>query len=512
MLHAQRPAGQPARFGLSGLTGLEWRLLLLLLLCYVYFLPRYADWSQASRTALVLAIVNQHALTIDAYADSTGDYAEVNGHKYSDKAPGPALLGVPVYAAARVLLATPPGEMLVERMAHGEALRQTLKPGAAARDKVDFALAQAIVTWVVVALPSAVLGVVLFRVLGQVVPSERTRLLAVLVYGLGTSAFPYAGAFYSHQLAAALLFGAFALVWKQREPGAGRLMVVGLMLGLALISEYPTALIAGGIGLYVLAVTRRPLTWIWIGLGSVPALAVMGVYDQLIFGTPLPVGYNYSTLWEAEHHTGFFSLSVPTWAAFWGISFSPYRGLFYVSPVLLLGAVGLVAMALRPRFRFEALLCAWCVTSFVLFNSSSVMWTGGFAVGPRYLVPMLPFLAVGLAVCLDRWGGQPVFRVVAGLLIAWSVAVTWSLTIGGQAFPGFEQEPLWSVALPALADGNIARSLGTLGGLRGWWTLLPLVAIVGLLLARRPGGDRSMPGDTLNLGERRGEIRTAAGV
>src|SRR6266508_3801329 len=112
MLPVRRPPGLPT---LSGLSGLEWRLFLLLLVCYVYFLPRYADWSQSSRTALVLAIVHQHQLAIDDYADITGDYAEVGGHKYSDKAPGPALLGVPVYATARLLLLTPVGERLVDR-------------------------------------------------------------------------------------------------------------------------------------------------------------------------------------------------------------------------------------------------------------------------------------------------------------------------------------------------------------------------------------------------------------
>jgi hypothetical protein len=467
------------------LLGQEWRLLLLLLLCYVYFLPRYADWSQSSRVALILAVVTQGRLEIDDFAAGTGDYAEVNGHQYSDKAPGLALLGVPPYAAARLLLTTPLGERTVERLANGEALRQTLKPGEAARDKVDFALAQAIATWATVALPAALLGVALFRVLAEIVPSERARLLVTLAYGLATPAFAYAGALYSHQLTAVLLFISFALVWKQRQPGPGRLLLVGLLLGLALISEYPIALIAGGIGLYLLAVSRSVKALVLVAVGSLPMLAVMGIHNWLIFGTPLPVGYSYSTLWQAEHQTGFFSLSVPTVEAFWGITFSPYRGLFFVAPFLLLGVAGLVLLPLRRSLRAEALLAAWCVLSFVLFNSSSVMWTGGFAVGPRYLVPMLPFLALGVGAAVQHWGSTPWFRLALSLSLVWSVAVTWSLTIGGQSFPGFDHNPLLTQSLPALLAGDVARNLGTLAGLTGWWSLLPLLLLVGLLLPYR---------------------------
>jgi len=227
------------------------------------------------------------------------------------------------------------------------------------------------------------------------------------------------------------------------------------------------------------------MTGVFLGLGMVPPLACMAIYNLLIFGTLLPVGYAHSALWQNEHQTGFFSLSYPTLGAFWGITFGTYRGLFFMSPVLLLGLAGLVLLARRREYRAEALLCAWCVLSFVVFNSSSLMWSGGFGVGPRYLVPMLPFLAVGVAVAVERWRGSPAFRVLFGLLLAWSFAATWALTIGGQAFPTDDPSPLGNLALPALGRGDIARNLGTLAGLHGWWSLLPLAILV-VMLAPRP--------------------------
>src|SRR5688500_901749 len=93
----------------------------LMLLCYMYFLPRWADWSQNSRLALVRALGEQGTVQIDAYVSTTGDYALIEGRAYSDKAPGPALMAAPLYALIWPLLHLPPIErglaMLAERPA-----------------------------------------------------------------------------------------------------------------------------------------------------------------------------------------------------------------------------------------------------------------------------------------------------------------------------------------------------------------------------------------------------------
>ena len=70
---------------------------------YAYFYGG-AGWNQNSRFDLVRAIVEQGTLRIDAYDENTGDKAFANGHYYSDKAPGLALLAVPIAVATRPLL------------------------------------------------------------------------------------------------------------------------------------------------------------------------------------------------------------------------------------------------------------------------------------------------------------------------------------------------------------------------------------------------------------------------
>lgn len=476
------------------LTRRELVLVALFALCYGYFFPRYADWSQNSRLALVFAIVREGRLSIDTYASMTGDYAEFEGHRYTDKAPGPSLLAVPFFAIVEPILDSGPTALLMDKMAKGESLRATLKTQDAAHERMKWALGSVVATWSVVLVPAVVLIVVMYRLLGSLGASERERLLVIIAYGLATSAFPYAGNFYSHQLAASLLFVAFVLLWdgssrKSWTRQRSRLAMVGLLLALSLISEYPSALIVGAVGLYALWHLRGDVRGVgWMAVGGLPPLLVMGLYNLVIFHSPLPVGYSYSALWQEEHQAGFYSLLYPQPRIMWELAFGSFRGLFFMSPILLIGIAGLWHFARMPEYRAEWLVCLWSVGSFFLFNASSVMWHGGFAVGPRYLVPMLPFLALPIYFSLRQHRDFRLRHILVAALLAWSLIVTWSLTIAGQAFPDYEPSPLTRRALSSLAAGDVARNWGTLIGLPGLWSLLPL-AVVGmvLLLALRAG-------------------------
>ncbi len=73
------------------------------LVSYAYFYEG-GGWNQNSRLDLVRAIVEQGTLRIDPFHENTNDKAFANGHYYSDKAPGLALLAVPVAFAALPLM------------------------------------------------------------------------------------------------------------------------------------------------------------------------------------------------------------------------------------------------------------------------------------------------------------------------------------------------------------------------------------------------------------------------
>ena len=460
-------------------------IFLTLLVCYTYFFPRWASWSQNSRLDLTMAIVDHGTLAIDDYYQNTGDYAYYNGHYYSDKAPGLSFLAVPFYMVFKQVASTPPVARLMDKLAYSSAFDATLHAGGTGLlpQKIYFAMALYFVTLFTISIPSALLGFLLYRVLGFFIKAEGPRFFIALTYGLATPAFPYAGMFFSHQLVAFLLFGAFYLIFRRRKMqiSSWQLIVVGLLLGWSVITEYPTALIAGGVALYALGTQRAIRTVLWIAVGAlVPGILLMA-YDWTIFRSILPKGYFYSALYVEKHHTGFLSLTYPRPDALWGITFGSFRGLFFLAPVLMLAVVGFGIWLRKRIYLPEWTVCTWTVLSFVLFNGSSIMWEGGFAVGPRYLLPMLPFMVIGLGIGWRELTTHRVGRLVLGLLTLWSVVAVWLETISGQSFPDWTPNPLFNYSLPRFIVGDIARNLGMAAGLHGHLSLLPLViALVGL--------------------------------
>jgi hypothetical protein len=488
----------------------EMILFLLLLLSYIYVFPRWADPNQNSRLNMVIAVVDDGTFQIDKYVHNTVDYAKVGEHYYSDKAPGAAFLGIPIYAGLRLFLDLPVMDGLMNRLANNDAFKATLRAEGSGilQEKVRFAIAQVAISFVVAIFPTALLGVLLFRWLARLTLQAWPRWIIVLGYGLLTPAFAYAGAFYGHQLSAALLFGVFYLAFQIGESTnqrmnqtilytpTGSLIVIGLLLGYSVVTEYPTLLMVGILYLYtcyVLIKSSLPnftLSTIYqlpstvykqIAWVTVPAMLVAAgwmIYNTTVFGGPLELGYSHSELWLEQHHTGFMSLNIPHATAMWGITFGLFRGLFVLSPWLLLALPGFWLWARSGQYRAEWLVALSNVILIFLFNSSSIMWWGGFAIGPRYMLPALPFMVLPIIFVLSNQSfvKNRILLAAVWLLLAWSFIATWGLTLAEQAFPSDAIfNPLVDYALPNWLAGNIARNLGTILGLQGIWSLLPLL-------------------------------------
>jgi hypothetical protein len=468
----------------------RWRGLLLFLLLmggYVYTFPRWADPNENSRLDMVIAIVDDHTFQIDPYVANTVDYATRGGHFYSDKAPGIALLGVPIYAAIKPILSLPVLQPLEQRLQSSQTFVSTLRSQGSGilLSKIRFALTLVVLTFFLAAVPTALLGVAMYLWLVTLMPSPWLRVLVVCAYALASPAFAYAEALYGHQLAAALLFGTFLLAYGgARHMAAARLLGIGALMGAAVLVEFPSAIVAGVLGLYVLSLLAEQRNWmrvVWLFAGGAPFALGWIIYNRAVFGGLLSLGYQYSTLWQAQHDSGFMSLNMPTWSGAWGITFGVFRGLFVLSPIMLVAAIGFIPWHRSGFLRREFWVALAATGSMFLFNASSIMWWGGFAVGPRYLLPGLPFLALGLAFALRQWQ-QIVFRIAASLALLCSLVATWGLTLAEQAFPSDAiANPLLQFAWPNWLQGNIARNLGTLLGLRGPASLLPLAALGGVL-------------------------------
>jgi hypothetical protein len=297
--------------------------------------------------------------------------------------------------------------------------------------------------------------------------------------------------FYGHNISAFLLFGAFSMLFNLRRSNSPTsplsLLLVGLLLGYSVLTEYPTLLVAAILFFYTLYVLWRKheiTKIVWLILSAGVCAGVLLLYNKTLFGSPFDLGYNHSELWAKQHSSGLVSLTYPHLDALWGITFGVFRGLFFYSPITLLAVAGFWFWFRSKKYRAEFWATITSLISFALFNASSVMWWGGWGIGPRYLLPALPFAAIAVAFALDA---SRALRRIGVVLALWSLVVTWGVTLAEQSFPPDTMfNPLFEYALPNWMNGNIARNIGTLLGFKGAFSLIPLgFGLIVLFLAWR---------------------------
>jgi hypothetical protein len=469
-------------------------------------MPKWADWAANSRADLVYALVDEGVLTIDSYHENTGDKAFFEGHYYTDKSLGPSLVALPFYAVFKVIATLPPVQNLIENGQNLGRFSDTLNPeGQGYRPRAMYeGMALTFMTFFAVSVPSALLGMVVFLFAARFARKDSYAFVLALVYGLATPAFAYSNVLFQHQLSAFGAFVGFYLLWRviYEQANVRWLWLVGVLFSFVVITEYSVVPFVGLIFLWAVYQMPNRLALYRVVLAGIPLGLVFAAYNLAIFHTPLPVGYEYSTNWQAVHDQGFLSITSPNPQTFLGLTISPFRGLFFIAPVLLLGIPGLILMwQTRKEYRSVTVLLALIIGGFLLYNSSSVMWWGGFAVGPRYLVPMIPFLALPIIFAFNWLLPKPAGRVIVILLVALSLFNVWTQTISGQSFPPTDIEgiaitnPLIEYSLPLLAQGDIARNYGVIFlGLPGLFSLLPLILAVGAIYLLLPRWlDRRVP-------------------
>lgn len=480
-------------------------LFLGLMTLFAYASPRWNDWNQNSRLSLVRSIVDSGTVKIDAYSAANGDYAFYNGHYYSDKPPGPALVGVPLYAVLKLGLSNPLADWLLGKLEKSSSFSQTFTEGSVGgianstpRDKIIGALARIWLSLWLVALPVSVMLCCFWALVWKINRRYGASLALTLGLALGTTLFPYSSLFYSNSLTAALLFISFFLLYRAKKGQKDRTgdfrgsawiyLLAGILLGLSVISQYETVLIAVPLALYPLT---DKANWkvsfrraFWVVVGGLPSGIALIIYDLVSFNTPLPVGYEYSILWADRHSQGFMSLTYPHLDALWGLTFSPYRGLFLLSPFLLLAVPGFYFGMRRAGLRVETALCLWATVAFFLFTSSSAMWWGGFTFGPRYLISCLPFTALVVAMVVREADlkGWPGLNWWLGIPVTISILIVLPASLVGREWPNETvQNPLVDYLWPRLFSGNFALNPGMAIGLKGLFSYLPLVLVLGLL-------------------------------
>jgi hypothetical protein len=444
-------------------------------------------WAQLGHYAEVRALADGRK-DVDPWHWETGDVAYIDGHYYSVKSPGVAALSTLPYLAIEEL-----GGLDLAADAAGNAagansprwVADQEPPYAQYGYDADRALVMqeriedaTPVVWsltlLVAVIPSVLLLIGVQRIADRLEPGFGT--IAAVTLGLATILSTYAAEFFSHAISTALAFAAFAVLMRERAGPPRPILVAaaGLLAGLAVTFEVQTGLV--GVVLFGYAIARDDR----LRRGAAYAAgAFAGALPHLIFnwwmlGSPFNMAYGdaVAEIGFSGHDEiglnddGFFGITLPRLDGFGEVLIGG-RGLLVLTPVLAMAVVGTVIMYRRGR-RPEALTIGAVALAYLLYNAAYWQPLGGGTPGPRFMTPVLPFLALGLAFAYRHRPGTTLALAVPSLLWMLVANITYPLV-------GYQGSVEW---LDRLADGQLEHTLLTVLGVESNW-----VALVPALLA-----------------------------
>lgn len=318
----------------------------------------------------------------------------------------------------------------------------------------------------------------------------RTALATGVVYALGTAAWAYSRTMLSEPLSGLCVVAAGYCVTRWGGRDRRWLWLAGAIVGFSLhVHVLNVVLVPCVVGL-ALATRRGGDRKGWIGAAGLLAVgvALLIIGQWWRFGDPLETG-----------RFGHYSHWVWPWEGLAALLVGPGRSVFLYSPAVLLGLCGWAALRRRVPvvcwFAVATIALRWLVIS------TRSDWFGGWGLGARHLVPVIPLAMLGFAAAIEevvpRWrrSGRAAWWVavaaavgVSGWLGVHSI-FEWMWRVGVAVGDGYMDASHWQVwASPIVGFASIPVDVLAVGAVRlarvgypGMLTVFGIIAVVGLV-------------------------------
>ena len=214
-------------------------------------------------------------------------------------------------------------------------------------------------------------------------------------------------------------------------------------------------------------------------LGAAPMLA----FNTWAFGNPLKLAYSDAVAFPGRsghdvlglNSDGFFGITVPRLDSATDLLFAG-RGLIVLTPIVVMAVVGVFLM--RRRHRAEANTILAIAAVYFIYNSGYWLPFGGGTPGPRFLIPALPFLAIGLAYA---------YRRLPALTLGMAIPSAVFMVVGTLTYPLIGKQGIGTWA-DWLVQGRLEHTVLTAFGVtNAWLAVAPFLAaiVIAIVLAVR---------------------------
>lgn len=279
-------------------------------------------------------------------------------------------------------------------------------------------------------------------------------IIGILIYGFGSTSLSYATTMYQHHVTVFFMMTAFYSAWRATRSKNWSWFFttyVWAVYGLSIFLDYPNVLLLAPVIAYSfftsfdLKQTAKKIivhfktAFIATSIIFFLLVGLHAYYNQVNFGSwhrlsgslvsidtvkksqKLGAKKSKETIAQVANKksdvVNFFSeFSFPK--GFSILTFSRDRGLFLYAPIFVLGILGIL-LAIKELTKEQALLLGLLGVNFFLYSSWGDPW-GGWAYGPRYLIPSMAILSMFVATFLSSVRHKFIASILAFFLFAYS--------------------------------------------------------------------------------------------
>lgn len=240
--------------------------------------------------------------------------------------------------------------------------------------------------------------------------SPRLSLIAIFGAYISTFAISYLteqpGYSHTYEIFAIVLFLFFLEKFRKNSKSYLFAIGIGLAASLLISLRLTNALLLLPTAIVLIKYWKKIPLMI---LGALPILIFMFTYNYVNYGGILASGYKL--LWNQSFDFSNFYLA--------NLLFSDFRGLLFWSPAVL---IALASLWIKYRDKWH--IFVYAIPPLLMFIPYSFWpyWYGGDSIGQRFLIVLVPYVAVGLAMLIKllKDNNQKVLLLILAIIILYS--------------------------------------------------------------------------------------------